>query len=208
MVINNGLAPPNPDNVLDNGTFTNDGVFVRNMGCGDSLAYSSCPSPEDPTDSEIVDGGRADTFYALDTSTITMRGGRVTRQMQAMDGGHITVVGGTIGGYLGALENSTVSLYSGNVDGFLHVDHLSVLSWYGGSVGGRLQAGGNSVLNVYGHGFRVDGTRYPQDPSRTSGSEYSPAHWLRVSRSTTRSSTEPPVSARTREPSCSIPSPR
>ncbi len=143
MVINNGLAPPNPDNVLDDGTFKNDGVFVRNMGCGDSLAYSSCPSPGDPTDSEIVDGGRADTFYALDTSTITMRGGQVTRQMQAMDGGHITVMGGTIGGYLGALENSTVSLYSGNVDGFLHADHLSVLSWYGGSVGGRLQAGGD-----------------------------------------------------------------
>ena len=59
VVINNGLAPPNPENVLDHGAFRNDGVYIRNVGCGDPVAYARCQSPGDPTDAEMLAGGKA-----------------------------------------------------------------------------------------------------------------------------------------------------
>ena len=150
--ITNGLAPPNPENVLDHDAFENDTVFVRNAPSGD------------PTAVEMLAGGKTDKFYALDTSTITMLGGQVTGHMQAMDSGDIAVMGGSIGLYLGAFAASTVSLHGGSVASFLATTQQSVLSWYGGSVGGRLQADGTSVLNVYGYGFRVDGNPVPAGP--------------------------------------------
>ncbi len=164
VVINNGLAPPNPENVLDHGAFRNDGVYIRNVGCGDPVAYARCQSPGDPSDAEMVTRGTVEAFFAFDTSTITMLGGQVARHMQAMDGADIAVMGGTIGLYLGAFATSTVSLHGGSVGTFLATDHQAVLSWYGGSVGGRLQADGTSVLNVYGYGFRVDGNPVPAGP--------------------------------------------
>ena len=39
VVINNGLVPPNPDNVIDDSTFSADFVSVRNFGCGDTFPY-------------------------------------------------------------------------------------------------------------------------------------------------------------------------
>jgi hypothetical protein len=38
VIINNGLAPPFPDNVLDGDTYLNDGVYIRNVSCGDVAA--------------------------------------------------------------------------------------------------------------------------------------------------------------------------
>jgi hypothetical protein len=164
VVINNGLAPPFPDNILDHDAFANDVVYIRNVGCGDLLAYAYCPNPGDPTASEMVEGGKVSSYYVFDTSTITMLGGQVSGQMQAMDSAEIIVRNGSIGNYLAALGTSTVSLYSGNVGRFLHAGDHSVLSWYGGSVGGRLEADDDSILNVFGHDFRVDGKPVPPGP--------------------------------------------
>ena len=48
-VINNGLAPPNPGNVIDDTTYRDDIVYVRNVGCGTPDPWSPCPSPGGPT---------------------------------------------------------------------------------------------------------------------------------------------------------------
>jgi hypothetical protein len=34
IVVNNGLAPPNPANVIEDGTYATDYVFARNIGYG------------------------------------------------------------------------------------------------------------------------------------------------------------------------------
>ena len=59
VVINNGLAPPIPDNVLDDATYADDGVYIRNVGCGNSQAWAHCADPGDPTASEMLEGGQA-----------------------------------------------------------------------------------------------------------------------------------------------------
>lgn len=164
VLVNNGLAPPSPDNVLDDDRFANVGVYVRNVGCGEIVEWGGCPSPGDPTHTEMVDGGEARFYYVFDTSTITMLGGDVAVAVQAMGDADIQVRGGSIGFYLGAFVRSSVDLFSGNVDGNLTANNQSELSWYGGRVGGRLQADNSSVLNVFGHDFHVDGSPVGEGP--------------------------------------------
>lgn len=163
VAINNGLAPPFPDNVLDDDTFADDAVYTRNEGCGNPV-LGSCPNPGDPTATELVDGGTVRLYYVIDTSSGAVRGGEATGQAQAMQGAELVVEGGSIGGYLASLGNSTVSLYGGHVAGFLHAGAQSELFWLGGTVGGRLEADDNAILNVYGHDFRVDGNPVPPGP--------------------------------------------
>ena len=62
-VINNGLAPPNAENVIDDTAYTEgQRVYVRNVGCptnwGDAWvrADHSCLSPGEPTEVEIAEG--------------------------------------------------------------------------------------------------------------------------------------------------------
>ena len=60
IVINNGLAPPNPANVID--SLSDDDVLVQNVGCN-STVQSPCPMPwGDPTSVDLVSwwlgGGR------------------------------------------------------------------------------------------------------------------------------------------------------
>ena len=49
IMINNGLAPPDPANVIDDATYSDDSVYVRNVGCPPGwpavLPLTSCPSP-------------------------------------------------------------------------------------------------------------------------------------------------------------------
>ena len=51
ILINNGLAPPNPENVIDDLTYyDDDSVYVRNVGCppaGPPDPDGGVPGPED-----------------------------------------------------------------------------------------------------------------------------------------------------------------
>jgi len=48
ILINNGLAPPNPANIIDDGTYASDFVRVRNVGC-EVFSDAPCISPGAPT---------------------------------------------------------------------------------------------------------------------------------------------------------------
>ena len=63
LVINNGLAPPNPENVVDFPYYSDTEVFVNNVGCDATLAYP-CVSPGGPT----VVSGRARFVSVYETS--------------------------------------------------------------------------------------------------------------------------------------------
>ena len=78
LVINNGLAPPNPANVIDAAnSFPEDVVFVQNVGCNATVQVPPCFMPGDPTSVELVEGGSVGSaLEAFESSTVTMRGGR------------------------------------------------------------------------------------------------------------------------------------
>jgi len=146
-VINNGLAPPNPDNVID-ATFAYDvRVVVRNVDCPPESATSEidpCPSPGAPTRAEIVAGAalgggsasptnRLAENAALDSSVITMSGGSVGG-LSARDSGRITVTGGYII-VCKAFDDSTITLVDGEVGGYLEARDDATVVVRGGSVG-------------------------------------------------------------------------
>ena len=100
FVINNGLAPPNPANVIDDATYSGDYVYVRNVGCPPGWPAGGpddpCPSPDGATEVEVVSGGEVYTLRAYDSSTVTMSGGLVRGRLYANDSSAVTMSGGSM----------------------------------------------------------------------------------------------------------------
>lgn len=147
IVINNGLTPPNPANVIDHTTYSSDWVFVHNVGCPSGNPYDPCPSPGNPTDVALVAGGSVGTavegdFEVNDSSSITMTGGSVGGDLEAFASSTITMTGGAVGDYLVAYDDSLVTLS-------------------GGSIGGEVWAWDSSTITIVGSGFEVNGTPVP-----------------------------------------------
>ena len=92
LIINNGLAPPNPENVIDSDLGSSTTVFVENSPAGD------------PTIVALVDGGRVgDNLWVRDSSTITMSGGEVRGALysgqgsiEAFDTASVILTGGLV----------------------------------------------------------------------------------------------------------------
>jgi hypothetical protein len=84
IVINNGLAPPNPENVIDDGTYASDRVYVENVGFNTSVE-APCVSPGAPTWGALVQGGViGNQFVAANSSVIEMSGGAVGGGLNAL----------------------------------------------------------------------------------------------------------------------------
>jgi hypothetical protein len=186
IVINNGLAPPNPANVIDaSNSHRFDEVYVQNVGCDATVAYS-CPQPwGDPTGVEVVAGGSVYTLAAFESSAVTISGGSVgdgnlfpPGSITAYDASTVTMSGGEVGGALTAYGSSTVTLTGGAVGsntrtpwsyGLTAFESASV-TISGGSVGGALQAYDSSSITIIGAGFAVDGVPVDFGPiAATSG---------------------------------------
>jgi hypothetical protein len=163
VVINNGLAPPSPDNVIDDSLLAGDGIYVRNVGCGTPAGFeaSPCASPGAPTEALLTDGGDVSTFYIMDTSIGRIDGGLVTSQAQTHGSATLVMEGGTVVNYLGAHGAGRTELHAGDVQGFLSAAEFSTVAWYGGTVGGQIRANNNARLLIHGHDFAVDGTPVP-----------------------------------------------
>jgi hypothetical protein len=139
VVINNGLAPPNAENVIDAGnSYPVDDVYVQNVGC-DRTVVDPCPLPwGDPTSVEVTRGGEVGGgLVAYESSTVTMSGGEVN-WIYPSDSSTVTMSGGSVANILEALSSSTVTMS-------------------GGSVGGEFEAFEFSTITVRGTGFAVDG---------------------------------------------------
>jgi hypothetical protein len=160
VLINNGLAPPNPANVFDDATHTDNTLFIRNVGC-DELAQVPCASPGAPTTVSLVDGGVVDWLYIMDTSVLEMTGGSVTNNLVGFDTVDYEVSGGSVGGTLAGRGSSTITMSGGSVAGFLSAEFSSTVVLTGGSVGGMLTGEDDGLLLVSGSGFAVDGTPVP-----------------------------------------------
>lgn len=161
VVIDNGLAPPNPANVID--TFINEAVFVQSA-----------------TTVELVDGGQigdagSERFESFDTSTILMSGGLVFDDIFAHGSSMVMMSGGLVNSGLVSFDTSTVLVTGGTVSTGVFGDGTSVVTVVGGMLnsvtglgssvvsikGGQIgqigQVSGNAVVTVFGSGFALDG---------------------------------------------------
>jgi hypothetical protein len=135
IFINNGLAPPNPDNVID-GTARDD-YFIDDVGC------PGCPVPGGPTAVEMVDGARANSIEVSHTSSFTMTGGDVGFGISGYDGSSIQIDGGSADGF-SMFGTGTLTITGGTSLGGARV----------GSAATGIMTGG-SITNGF---FRVEGT--------------------------------------------------
>ncbi len=168
IVINNGLAPPNPENVIDHATYSSDDVYVRNSSLGD------------PTEVVLVDGGAVDWLEVSNTSTVTISGGTVTNCVDTWDSSTVTISGGTVtncvdtwdsstvtisGGtvqYLRTFRSATVTMSGGTLGNGVFADHSSTVTISGGTLQGDLVAHSSStIITIVGRDFKVDGEPVP-----------------------------------------------
>ena len=171
IVINNGLAPPNPANVVDDATYSGDDVYVRNVGCPPAAGdpWDPCPSPGAATEVQVVVGGVVADLSALDSSTVTLSGGTVA-SLSASGSSTVTVSGGTVTFSVAGSGNSSVMLSGGAVsDKLLALESASV-TLSGGTVSNELLAYQSSTITIVGRDFEVDGSPQPYgDLSAQSG---------------------------------------
>jgi hypothetical protein len=165
VMINNGLAPPNPENVIDGADdYSGKELHVRNVGCPTGwpavVPDGSCASPGAATEVEVVSGGVATYLFAYDTSTITMSDGRAD-YLRARHTSTTTMSGGEVRGYLDTYESSTVTMSGGTVERGLRAYASSTITMSGGTVEGDLFAHNSSIITINGFDFMVDGTPVP-----------------------------------------------
>jgi hypothetical protein len=158
VVINNGLAPPNPANVINaSNSFPGIGqnVDVQNVGCNVNL-IDPCPSPGAPTSVALVTGGVVGSALAAhETSSITMSGGMAgglgtwdsssatmsggsVSDLDAMNSSAITMSGGSVGGELAAFDMSSVTVSGGTINANVHAGEAASLTISGGNFTGSL----------------------------------------------------------------------
>jgi cysteine-rich repeat protein len=151
-VINNGSAPPTPDNVIGDGTYSNNAVWVRDVGCPPGWPAvspdASCPSPGASTAIELVGGGTAGYLLALDSSSITVSGGTTSYILFAYDSASVTVNSGTVVDGIETHDSAILMITEGSTNGVEAWDSSSV-TIMGGSANG-VHAWGSSSITVMG----------------------------------------------------------
>jgi hypothetical protein len=147
VLINNGLDCSNPGNVIDDDTYQDDTVYVRNVGCGTPNPDSSCPSPGAATEVCLVDGGEVDYLHVYDSSTVTMSGGS-THWLDAYGSSTVTMIGGTVWD-LFARDISNIAMSGGEV-WLLHAHGSSTFAMSGGRVSRSFLAFNSSTVTMSG----------------------------------------------------------
>lgn len=146
VVINNGLAPPSPTNVVADASHAADSIWVRNVGCPPgwpaAAAGDPCPAPGASTEVSVESGAAVLRLIAHDSSTATLSGG-------------------TVSGIVRTHESASVVMTGGSVLDTIHALAASRFTWTGGSIVGELRAHSDSVIRVVGSDFRVDGAPVP-----------------------------------------------
>jgi hypothetical protein len=160
LVINNGLAPPNPANVIstllsDDGGVTAQDVHVQNVGC-DVTVQSPCASPGAATTVEITVDGVAGQVEVHETSSILMSGGTLWGDLQARDDSIILMSGGDlVSGSLVARDGAEVTFAGGYVTESLVALDVATLFVTGGLHSPGL---GQSVGSLGGTAFISGGS--------------------------------------------------
>jgi len=169
VVIHNGLAPPNPANVIAS-ELDGEDVYVQNVGC-DVTVEDPCASPGAATSVTFVTGNGPDSIHARETSTIILAG---STQPFAGDPSFVTHelatgfirAGFTMNAF--AYDESTLRVEGGGAGVIMATDDAT-LTVTGGLIGvgfgvTPLVASGNGVIELVGTGFTVNGAPAPYGP--------------------------------------------
>jgi hypothetical protein len=164
VVIHNGLAPPDPANVVDAADdYADDQVYVQNVGC-DATVQDPCPMPWGaPTHVELADGGSVQGFALFQSSILETTGGAVTGDLVAFDSSRLTMRGGQVTGRLFANDSAAVTVAGGSLGDVLAAYGAAEVTVRGGSVG-YLRADDSSLIQVVGSGFAVEGVAVSEGP--------------------------------------------
>ncbi len=163
------------------GTYAEDTVFVRAVGCNSWV----CLNPGAPTEFRLLPGGTVggfyvagdegteDSIYAKETSSVLMSGGTVTYGIGVFGRGSFTMSGGSTDD-LQSFNGSTVNMSGGTVNNGLWPSAMSAVTMSGGTVinglvafdtssiilrGGsvdQIAAVGGTTITIVGSGFSVD----------------------------------------------------
>jgi hypothetical protein len=148
ILINNGLDCSISGNVIDDTTYQNDTVYVRDAGCGTPDPWSPCSSPGAATEVCVVVGGLVDVLYSYDSSVVTMTGGTVTNSLVAHDSSAVSMNGGNVD-TLGAYQTSSATMDGGEAN-FLYAADSSTGTMDGGKVWFALDAFGSGAVTLSG----------------------------------------------------------
>jgi hypothetical protein len=165
ITINNGLAPPNPANVIDRShSFPLDRVIVANVGC-EHVVPAMCVSPGAPTSVELTSGGEVgDSVLVYESSIFTMSGGSIlggpvpgVKVLGANDFSVLTITGGSIGAIV--LFGASTATMTGGSAPYVEIAGAA-LNLRGGRVD-RIQVYDGGTVTVSGMNFAVDGVPVP-----------------------------------------------
>lgn len=152
LVIHNGLAPPDPANVIDADydPFLFD-VFVRNVGCGNEFPFDGpCPAPGAPTAVALVEGGVVENrLEVYDTSALDVSGGSALL-LRARGHSTLSMRGGTITNTLEVAESAFASITGGSVEQFVQLFDAATVELRGGRVARVLPAGASRFVLARG----------------------------------------------------------
>jgi hypothetical protein len=187
ILIANGLAPPNPANVIDasNSFPGTEPVRVQNVGCDFDTDFGNCDSPGAPTTVAVVEGAVvggelsvhetsridlsggtvAGPLLAFGDATLTISGGLVSDFFEAL-GGDIVMTDGTLEGNVSVYLHGEMTISGGTILGAIFSGDIAHVTIEGGTIGGRIEARdlAGERITVVGSQFAVDGIPVPYGP--------------------------------------------
>ena len=157
-LVNNGLAPPEPENVVDYPNNPSLIVDVRNLGCPDDLSdpIGPCDVAGVPTFLEVVTGGSVDQLRVFDTSRGTVEDGRV-EALELFDAARGRIAGGAVPS-LTTTESSDVAVSGGTIGNWVARGASTGLVTGGGLT--DIRAEGSSLLRIVGADFTGGGVSF------------------------------------------------
>jgi hypothetical protein len=148
-VINNGLTPSDPENVIDDAAYLGESVVARNAGCPVTWpavpAWEACASPGAATDVEVVAGAQLFSLTVLDNSTATINGGSLTAGVQASGSATVTLDVGADLTSVTATSSASLVMNGGLADRMTTWDS-SVATMNGGQLRASLTTRGTSTV--------------------------------------------------------------
>jgi hypothetical protein len=186
-VINNGLAPPNPGNVIETDIYLMGDVHVQNVGC-DVKVLDPCASPGAPTHVETRAGATVRALTVHETSHLELTGGSLiltrgqgasTIEMNGAASFDVELIDDAslvlnVGSFLtlNAYDQSTAQILGGTptgggiLSGEIIAWNSATISMSGGQMDtlDRFLAYGNGQIVLYGNGFEVNGMPVPYGP--------------------------------------------
>lgn len=157
VTINNGSAPPDPANVIDDATYAAELVHIRNENCLPPPPFE-CSEPGDPTLVHMLSGADVQSMVIYDSSAAALFAGASLGSIDVGNHGTFTMSGGSLGSS-DQYGSGKVFISGGDVTGSTEVLFFAEIEISGGTLQsmllqygsqGRIEGGVVNEIDVYG----------------------------------------------------------